>query len=280
MHIRPASHAGSWYSGDAEELGEQTQQWLAEAQVPATGRFAVGPHAGLRYCGRVLAHTYAALDPGIERVVLLGPSHLQYFQGAQTTQFHAYATPLGNLAVDRDVVKRLVADGCATHLHESVDVREHCLEMHTPFIAARFPRAQIVPVILGAESFPDDRLERFFRPYVADPKTAFVVSSDFCHWGRHFAFQPFKEDAQIYAKIEALDKQGMDVATTGASGEWRRYIESTGNTVCGERPLWFLLKLLESAHSRARLQWLAYSQSSQVQHASESSVSYAAAVAL
>ena len=49
-------------------------------------------------------------------------------------------------------------------------------------------------------------------PLWMDPKTLFVVSSDFCHWGDHFDYQPVLqgyENNPIYQSIEALDKLGM-----------------------------------------------------------------------
>lgn len=42
-----------------------------------------------------------------------------------------------------------------------------------------------------------------------DPKTVFVVSSDFCHWGPNFDFQYYdKSKGAIWQSIEALDKEG------------------------------------------------------------------------
>ena len=43
-----------------------------------------------------------------------------------------------------------------------------------------------------------------------DPKTVFVISSDFCHWGPNFDFQYYdKSKGAIWQSIEALDKEGV-----------------------------------------------------------------------
>ena len=48
-----------------------------------------------------------------------------------------------------------------------------------------------------------------------DPNTLFVVSSDFCHWGQDFDYQPIMPDfkdkvpTHIHKSIEQLDKVGM-----------------------------------------------------------------------
>ena len=55
-----------------------------------------------------------------------------------------------------------------------------------------------------------------------DPKTVFVISSDFCHWGPNFDFQYYdKSKGAIWQSIEALDKEGV------------QFIESQDANVCG-----------------------------------------------
>ena len=46
-------------------------------------------------------------------------------------------------------------------------------------------------------------------PLFMDKKTLFIVSSDFCHWGEDFDYQPILqgyENKRIHESIEALDK--------------------------------------------------------------------------
>ena len=71
---------------------------------------------------------------------------------------------------------------------QSVDEDEHSLEMHLPYIykmlsktfgndPSRFPL--LVPVMVGNTSFPTEaHLGRILAPYLSDPSTAFVISSD------------------------------------------------------------------------------------------------------
>lgn len=45
-------------------------------------------------------------------------------------------------------------------------------------------------------------------PYLGDPESLFVVSSDFCHWGKRFGFTHYDESCgPIYKSIEQLDKK-------------------------------------------------------------------------
>lgn len=42
-----------------------------------------------------------------------------------------------------------------------------------------------------------------------DPKTVFVISSDFCHWGENFEFTPYdKSKGVIWESIKAMDLEG------------------------------------------------------------------------
>ena len=50
---------------------------------------------------------------------------------------------------------------------------------------------------------------RTLSPFIKDPKTVFVISSDFCHWGANFDFTPYDESkGEIYESIEAMDREG------------------------------------------------------------------------
>jgi MEMO1 family protein len=67
----------------------------------------------------------------------------------------------------------------------------------------------IVPILVGALK-PEREQEygKLLAPYLADPSTVFVVSSDFCHWGKRFRYtytDPGPGD--IGDAIERLDKK-------------------------------------------------------------------------
>ena len=79
----------------------------------------------------------------------------------------------------------------------------------------------------------------------------------------------------------------MLVAGAGSVAKWDSYIETTGNTICGQKPVAVVLLLLERFRasggelaSDEAFQWLGYSQSSKVSSLSDSSVSYASGYVL
>eukprot|EP00798_Chlamydomonas_sp_ICE-L_P012758 gene12758-16009_t len=59
------SHAGSWYEGEGSSLSSQIDGWLdavPSSEDQGQARAIIGPHAGYRFCGHVLAHAYKAVQ--------------------------------------------------------------------------------------------------------------------------------------------------------------------------------------------------------------------------
>lgn len=287
--LRPATHAGSWYSKSPEKLAKEVSDWLgASKDSIELSRFAIGPHAGYRFCGPVLGFTYSSLPPDITKIVIMGPSHFKYFKGLRTTHFSSFETPLGAVDIDVDVVDELLENESKTAtiqlLDEGSDLKEHSWEMHLPFIKAVAPNAKLVPLLFGAGSRDLDQLSSasvtLLKKLFSDPTCAFVVSSDFCHWGDGFDYTPFADRAPlIYKFIQKLDEQALDVLASGSSKNWAEYIKKTKNTICGEKPIGFLLKLGEESGTPLKFKSLNYRQSSKVREAYDMSVSYASAIA-
>jgi len=72
--------------------------------------------------------------PYSKRVFLLGPSHHHYLPKAALSRCTHYATPLGNLTVDRETTAELYKSGQFEWMSQPVDEDEHSLEMHLPYI--------------------------------------------------------------------------------------------------------------------------------------------------
>lgn len=83
---RKASHAGSWYTDDPEELMEELNGYLEKASktVPEGTKLKgmIAPHAGYAYSGPTAAWSYINIEPtNYKRVFLLGPAHHKYLDG-------------------------------------------------------------------------------------------------------------------------------------------------------------------------------------------------------
>ena len=65
MSIRKASHSGSWYSDNPNELNNELSNWLKEAKYShGPAKAIISPHAGYTYCGRTAAYAYKQINPG------------------------------------------------------------------------------------------------------------------------------------------------------------------------------------------------------------------------
>jgi AmmeMemoRadiSam system protein B len=69
-----------------------------------------------------------------KKVFLLGPSHHHYLTKAALSRCTHYATPIGDLVVDRETTAELHATGKFEWMSKSIDEDEHSLEMHLPYI--------------------------------------------------------------------------------------------------------------------------------------------------
>jgi len=205
----------------------------------------VAPHAGVAFSGAVAGRTFALLGAGtIRRVFLLGPSHYVGFEGIAlpAADLAAYETPLGPLPVDRAALDSLRAVQGFQGPPAAHD-REHSLEMHAIFLAARLPGVPIVPMVVGR--VPDhaaaSALARAIRPLLGEGDVV-VVSTDFTHYGPRYGYLPFTADrAERLAQLASA--AAAPLLARDPTG-FERHLASTGDTICGREPLKILLALL------------------------------------
>lgn len=230
------------------------------------------------------------------------------------TTFHKYATPFGDLTVDRDTIERVKQGGDMMDMPTKNDVAEHSLEMHLPYLYKRceqtfssptdFP--MIVPIIVGDTDRTEEKdVGRLLLSYLKDPENAFIISSDFCHWGQNFSYTVYSPDGDISKKLTTLRPYGsaptgppihetirlLDEASMAAveSGNHDAFVDNlklTGNTVCGRHPIGVAMAALEllakesNDASKSRFKIVQYRRSGMVESPSDYSVSYVSAYAV
>lgn len=228
MTIREASHAGSWYSGNGVQLAAQLDQWLAAVPekdvLPGVdglplknARVIISPHAGYAYSGPCAAWAYKCLDLSkAKRIFILHPSHHHHLITAALPSVDAYETPLSNspLPLDHETLHVLaarstIADGRPVKfkaMSQSVDEAEHSAEMQLPYLHRLLQKLYpgqpessyppLVPIMVGGTSDATEAaLGKLLAPFIADEANAFVISSDFCHWGSRFGYTYYLPDS-------------------------------------------------------------------------------------
>jgi AmmeMemoRadiSam system protein B len=201
------------------------------------------------------------------------------------------------------------------------DETEHSLEMHLPYIYKKISQQfkstveypSLIPILVGNTDPSAERdYGKILAPYLADPTSVFVVSSDFCHWGTRFQYTRYLPDSSsstaaslgggyslkrhdkkptnppIYESIDRLDKMAMNAIETGNHENFLENLNETNNTVCGRHPIGVVMAAIEalerggkvSGEGKGRFKFVRYERSSEVEDLSDSSVSYASAYAV
>jgi AmmeMemoRadiSam system protein B len=156
--IRQAAVAGSFYPGNEGALSGMVTNFLKsavnEALPDITGL--VSPHAGYIYSGQVAACSFKQVEgKKYESVIIIAPSHSEYFDFSSVFNGRAYRTPLGIVEVDTERAERLAGDVTYKNhikLSDSGHGREHSLEVQLPFLQTIFENLKIVPVVMGSQS--------------------------------------------------------------------------------------------------------------------------------
>ncbi len=274
--VRKSPIAGSWYPGEKNRLQSLVQDLLDKAQLgdmKGTPCAIVSPHAGIQFSGQAAAYAYKILaGKGIKRVILLGPSHYTFFRGLATSESDAYETPLGTVSVDRNISDALKKHPLFQGPSEA-EVPEHSLEMQLPFLQVVLGDFEMVPLVVGEMSKKDyEDAAAVLKKYV-DDTTIIAVSSDFTHYGSRFGYVPFRDD--VKENLKKLDGGAIDKIVEKDLDGYLKYLDETGATICGARPIGVMLKML-SGETRGKL--LNYYTSGDLLNDYNDTVSYAAIV--
>lgn len=207
--VREPAVAGTFYPSDAGELAASVRRYLAAA--PAEGpapKALIVPHAGYVYSGPVAATAYARIagvGAGITRVVLIGPSHRVPLDGFAVGGWEAFATPLGEIPVDRPAVEKLLALPTVQVL-DSAHRLEHCLEVQLPFLQQALGDFTIVPILAGEATA--ERVAEVLDLLWGGPETLIVVSSDLSHY---YDYETARRlDGRTSQAIEELRPEAID----------------------------------------------------------------------
>jgi hypothetical protein len=210
--VRPSILAGTWYPGEASALQKQVRDFLSQADPPQSpGRLValVVPHAGYVYSGPVAAYGYALLKKQqFKTVILVGPSHRTAFSGV-SVDLRNYETPLGRVAVDQDLARKLMDHGAGliATLPEAHD-QEHCLEIQLPFLQETLGRFEIVPLVMGSHDLDTCRkLAETLTHAGLGNDVLLLVSTDLSHF--HTGDQARAMDAGLLKKVSDYDPEGL-----------------------------------------------------------------------
>ncbi len=168
----------------------------------------VAPHAGYVYSGKTAAHAYNLLiGKKFKTVVIISPSHSEYFPGISIFEGDAYETPLGLLKVDKEFREKLVTNDNVIFKGYEGHRREHALEVQLPFLQSVLKDFKIVPIVMGDQSKRNiDTLAKKLAE-VSDDETLIVASSDLSHF--YSKSQADKLDSVVEKRVREFDFESL-----------------------------------------------------------------------
>ena len=196
---------------------------------------AVAPHAGYEYSGPVAAYTYAALKGRkFSRVVVIAPSHYVAFDFTSIYDGDAYATPLGNVPVDKAFARQLVKMSSTMQLssqgHDPTPAGgEHSIEVELPWLQKVLGNFELVPIVMGDQSYESSRalgvaLEKLIKSEGREGDTLVLASSDLSHY-------------HPYDDAEKIDHKTLNALKSWDYFSMSRNFQSRVWEACGGAPI-------------------------------------------
>ena len=197
QQIRKPVVKGAFYPDSPRILSERITQFLDWATVKRTDRdilALISPHAGYDYSGSVAAYGYKLIkDRPIQTVIIIGPSHYEYFDGISVYPQGAWQTPLGNVPVDTELAEALIKTHPEISFYEPAFSREHSIEVEIPFLQMVLDNFKLVPIVMGKFSYENCQLLcQAILELTKDRKDILLIAStDMSH------YHPYEEACKI-----------------------------------------------------------------------------------
>ncbi|PIW69476.1 MAG: AmmeMemoRadiSam system protein B [Ignavibacteriales bacterium CG12_big_fil_rev_8_21_14_0_65_30_8] len=203
IQLRKPAVAGLFYPADPQKLESEIKQHLKNSIpsfIPSKVFGLVSPHAGYVYSGSSAAYGFNTLqNKKFKTVIIISPSHKEYFPGVSIYNGDAYETPLGEIPIDQEISDLLVDNKANIFRGINGHRDEHAIEVQLPFLQYVLEDFSIVPIVMGDQSkiFIDalaDKLKEVVNEY-----TLLIASSDLSHY--YSADEAEEKDSRIERSI-------------------------------------------------------------------------------
>jgi AmmeMemoRadiSam system protein B len=223
--IRRSAVAGSFYAGTRERLRLQVEDLLPRGATPEKAIGAVVPHAGYMYSGRVAAAVYARVEFS-ETFVILGPNHTGLGAGASIMTYGQWETPLGQVQIDQEIGKAILANSSVLEEDHLAHLREHSIEVQLPFLQYFGRPFGFVPICLFSHEYAacqevGQAVAKAVRE--SGKRVVIVASTDMSHYVSRD--EAGAKDRRAIDAILALDPEGL-----------HRVVRQEGISMCGFHP--------------------------------------------
>lgn len=223
--IRPCKVCGLFYPAGRRELEREIAAFLQRVERKKYAeeiRGLVVPHAGYAYSGYAAMHGYALLERRkYDAVVIVAPSHAEYFDGVSVYSGDAYMTPLGTVEVNKPLREELLKSSPLIQSSETGHGNEHAIEVQLPFLQYMLGKFSFLPIVIGHQLREHCvELGRALGNVLHDRNVLLVASTDLSH------YHPYEDAIQ-------LDKIMIDDISSFDSGRLMNHLEVGEVEACG-----------------------------------------------
>lgn len=209
--VREPVVAGIFYPDSKSEL-EKEINLLLEITKPEK-RFErifglVSPHAGFPYSGKTAAFAYNTLiGKDFDKVIVISPSHREYFPGISIYNGEAYKTPIGEIKLNKEIINKLIEDESFIFKGINGHRQEHALEVQLPFLQTVLKEFTLIPIVMGDQrrEYVEILAEKIASVY--DDKTIIIASSDLSHF--HDRKKSNSLDVQVEKNISTMNYEKL-----------------------------------------------------------------------
>jgi hypothetical protein len=254
------------YPADPDALRQMLQGYLSQvngvAPASPTSRGVISPHIDYQRGGLTYAQVWASAAEAVrqaELVIIFGTDHNGGY-GTITLTPQNYATPLGVMPTDQELVNRLAETlGPETIFADELHHRgEHSIELALVWLqyVRHEQPCQLLPILCGTfhhfmTGQADISIETKFRTFVemlrtemAKRRTLIVAAGDLAHLGPAFDTAPL--DAGAHAQMQVDDTILIDTLARGNAKLFFKLMQEGQHqrNVCGLSPFYFTLDTL------------------------------------
>ncbi|MFA5806040.1 MAG: AmmeMemoRadiSam system protein B [Melioribacteraceae bacterium] len=210
-NIRESAVAGMFYPGSPSKLKEDVQLLLNTYKPQDIFKKVAGivsPHAGYIYSGKTAAFAFNAVKgKNYKTIIIISPSHREYFAGISIYNGDAYRTPLGDVPINKEISKRICAGSKIIYEGINGHRTEHAVEVQIPFLQMVMKDFSIVPIVMGDQNkmYINELSQRLAG--VMDDETLIIASSDLSHF--HSKEQANERDSIVEKRIADFDYDGL-----------------------------------------------------------------------
>lgn len=210
--IRPPAVAGMFYEREPVRLKKAIENYLNQAHPPKIEGEIIGlvsPHAGYFYSAKTAAYGYKLVKgKKYNSVVVISPSHYEYFRGISIYNGIAYQTPLGTISIDSELRDELKDYNNIIEFSKRGHGREHALEVQLPFLQLVLEDFKLLPIVMGDQSKEFVySLAEILAEVLKNKNVLLVASSDLSHYFSHDVANSL--DSRIEHLINKFDDETL-----------------------------------------------------------------------